>query len=46
MTGYIAKKTEEEKRATELQEENEELRRLVQDMVHMLKEQKESIALL
>ena len=46
MIGYTAKKTEEEKKASELQEKDEELRRLVQDMVHMLKEQKESIALL
>ena len=46
MTGYTAKKTQEEKKASELQEKNEELRRLVQDMVHMLKEQKESVVLL
>ena len=43
MTGYIAKKTEEEKKASELQEENEELWHLVQNMAHTLKEQKESI---
>ena len=29
MTGYTAKKTEEEKKASEFQEENEELQRLV-----------------
>ena len=46
MTGYIAKKTEEENKASKLQEENEKLRHLVQDMAHMLKEQKESITLL
>ena len=46
MTRYTAKKTEEEKKASELQEENKELRRLVQDMPHMLKEQKKSVALL
>ena len=46
MTGYTAKKTEEEKKASKLQEENEELRRLVQDMAHMLKGQKESVTLL
>ena len=45
MTVYIAKKTEEEKKASELQEENEEFWRLVQDMAYMLKEQKESITL-
>ena len=43
MIGYTAKKTEEEKKASKLQEENEELRRLVQNMAYMLKEQKESI---
>ena len=39
-------KTEEEKKALKLQKENENLRRLVQDMAYMLNEQKESIAAL
>ena len=45
-TGCTSEKTEEEKKASELQEENEKLRRLVQDMAYMMTEQKESIAAL
>ena len=45
-TGCTTEKTEEEKKALELQEENEKLRRLVQDMACMMTEQKESIAAL
>ena len=37
---------EENKKALELQKENEKLRRLVQDMAYMLNEQKESIVAL
>ena len=44
-TGYTTEKLEEEKKASKLQKENEELRRLVQDMTHMLKEQKKSVTL-
>ena len=46
MTGCTFEKTGEEKKASELQEENEKLRHLVQDMAYMLNEQKESIAAL
>ena len=42
--GYTSEMTEEEKKALELQKENEKLRRLVQDMAYMMTEQKESIA--
>ena len=42
-TGCTSKMTEEEKKALELQKENEKLRRLVQDMAYMMTEQKESI---
>ena len=45
-TGYTFEKTEEEKKASELQKENEKLQRLVQDMAYMMTEQKESIAAL
>ena len=38
-------KTKEEKKASELQKENEEIRRLVQNMAHMLTKQKESVTL-
>ena len=44
--GSTSEKTEEEKKASELQKENEKLRRLVQDMAYMMTEQKESIAAL
>ena len=44
--GCTTEKTEEEKKASELQKENEKLRRLVQDMAHMMTEQKESVTLL
>ena len=43
-TECTTEKTEEEKKASKLQKENEKLRRLVQDMAYMLNEQKESIA--
>ena len=43
-TGCTFEKTEEEKKALELQKENEKLQRLVQDMAYMMTEQKESIA--
>ena len=43
---YTFKKMEEEKKASKLQKENEKLRCLVQDMAHMMTEQKESIAAL
>ena len=46
MTGCTSEKTEEEKKASELQKENEKLQRLVQDMAYMMTEQKESIAAL
>ena len=36
--GGTIEKTEEEKKASELQKENEKLRRLVQDMAYMLNE--------
>ena len=45
-TGYTTEKTEEEKKASKLQKENEKLRHLVQDMAYMMTEQKESIAAL
>ena len=45
-TGCTTEKTEEEKKASKLQKENEKLRRLVQDMAHMMTEQKESVTLL
>ena len=45
-TGCTSEKTEEEKKASKLQKENEKLRRLVQDMAYMMTEQKESIAAL
>ena len=45
-TGYTSEKIEEEKKASELQKENEKLRRLVQDMAYMMTEQKKSIAAL
>ena len=45
-TGYTTEKIEEKEKASELQKENEKLRRLVQDMVHMMTEQKESVTLL
>ena len=45
-TGYTFEKIEEEKKALELQKENEKLRRLVQDMTYMMTKQKESIAAL
>ena len=45
-TGCTSEKTEEEKKASELQKENEKLRRLVQDMAYMMTEQKGSIAAL
>ena len=44
--GCTTEKIEGEKKASELQKENEKLRRLVQDMEYMLNEQKESIATL
>ena len=44
-TGCTTEKPEEEKKTSKLQKENEELRRLVQDMAHMLTEQKESVTL-
>ena len=44
--GYTSKKTEEEKKASELQKENDKLRHLVQDMAYMMTEQKESITAL
>ena len=44
--GCTFEKTEEEKKALELQKENEKLQRLVQDMAYMMTEQKESIAAL
>ena len=46
MTGCTFEKIEEEKKALELQKENEKLQRLVQDMAYMMTEQKESIAAL
>ena len=42
-TRYRTEKTEEEEKASELQKENEKLRRIVQDMAYMLNEQKGSI---
>ena len=42
-TGCTTEKTEEEKKASELQKENEKLRHLVQDMAHMIIEKKESV---
>ena len=45
-TGYTSEKMDEEKKASELQKENEKLRRLVQDMAYMMTKQKESIAAL
>ena len=45
-TGCATEKTEEEKKASELQKENDKLRHLVQDMAYMMTEQKESIAVL
>ena len=44
MTGYTTEKLEEKKKVSELQKENEKLRRLVPDMAYMMTEQKESIA--
>ena len=43
-TGYTTEKTEKEKKASELQKENEKLRSIAQDMAYMLNEQKGSIA--
>ena len=45
-TGCTTEKPEEEKKASKLQKENEKLRHLIQDMAHMMTEQKESIATL
>ena len=45
-TGCTTEKPEEEKKALELQKENEKLQRLVQNMAYMMTEQKESIAAL
>ena len=45
-SGCTFEKMEEEKKASELQKENEKLRRLVQDMAYMMTEQKESITVL
>ena len=45
-TGCTSEKIEEEKKALELQKENEKLQRLVQNMAYMMTEQKESIAAL
>ena len=45
-TGCTSEKTKEEKKASELQKENEKLRHLVQDMAYMMTEQKESITAL
>ena len=45
-TGYTSEKTEEEKKASKLQKENEKLRHLVQDMAHMIIEQNEFVAAL
>ena len=42
-TGCTTEKTAEEKKASELQKENEKLQRLVQDMAYMMTEQKEFI---
>ena len=42
-TGCTSEKTEEKKKASKLQKENEKLQRLVQDMACMMTEQKESI---
>ena len=39
-TGCTTEKIEEEKKASELQKENEKLQRLVQDMARMMTEQK------
>ena len=45
-TRHTSEITEEEKKASKLQKENEKLRRLVQDMAHMMTEQKKFIATL
>ena len=45
-TGCTTEKPEEEKKASELQKENEKLRSIVQDMAYMLNEQKGSISAL
>ena len=45
-TGCTTEKPEEEKKASELQKENEKLRSIVQDMAYIMTEQKESIAAL
>ena len=45
-TECTTEKTEEEKKASKLQKENEKLRRLVQDMAYMLNEQKGSVVAL
>ena len=45
-TRCTTEKTEEEKKALELQKENAKLRRLVQDMADMMTKQKESVTLL
>ena len=45
-TGCTTEKLKEEKKASELQKENEKLRRLVQDMAYMMNERKGSIAAL
>ena len=45
-TGCTTEKPEKEKKASELQKENEKLQRLVQDMAYMMTEQKEFIAAL
>ena len=42
--GCTTEKPKEEKKASELQKENEKFQRLVQDMACMMTEQKESIA--
>ena len=45
-TGYAIEKMVQEKRDSRLQKKNEEFRHLVQDIVHMIKEQRESISIL
>ena len=45
-TRYTFEKPEEEKKALELQKENEKLQRLVQNMAYMMTEQKEFITAL
>ena len=41
-TGYVTEKIEKNEKVLELQEENEALRHLVQNMEHLLREQKKS----